>query len=164
MKTIISALALLLSGAAAVSAAVEVQWENPEKFTDATYRDMNTDKQRQIVLKEIQGYIETFAGQQIPEGYTLSLNVTDVDLEGDFEPARSPTMNDIRIVRTIYAPAMTFSYELRDEAGEVVKHGEARIRHNMLGGHTTLSSVHQYPYTREMLRDWFADTFRDLRS
>ncbi len=118
-------IACAFTSAAALSATnVVIDWHQPDQYTDLgthfhDHTNLNTFK------KELEPYVVRIANDHLPDGTTLELTITDVDLAGEFEPWRPET--DVRIVRTVYPPRMSLQYSVFDVRGELVDSGEADI-------------------------------------
>ena len=110
-----------------VAGEVVVIFQNPDEYRDIDYYFAGNKKGQRVYLPEIKEYIEKYGAKQLPEGFVLTLTFTDIDLAGEHEPWRGLLSNDIRIVRSIYPPRMTFSYELVDGDGKVLQAGEERL-------------------------------------
>ena len=48
----------------------------------------------------------------MPAGLALEIQVTNIDLAGEFEPWRGPQFDRIRIMRDIYAPRFELTFRL----------------------------------------------------
>ena len=149
------------------AANVDVQFSHPEKFTDVKENAMDTENERggANYLPLIRAHVQEQAGALLPAGQKLTVTFTDIDLAGDFEPWRGGQFNDIRIVKDIYLPRLTFSFTLTDGAGKVLKQGERKLVD--LAFQTRISSA--FPndplrYEKDMLTDWIRSEFRGARS
>jgi hypothetical protein len=107
---------------------VDVVYVSPEKFTDVrdSYNDDN-EKIRDEYLDLLRSHIESHAKYYIPAGQHLALRITDVDMAGDFEPARGPNFSDIRIIKDIYPPRIKLEFTLTGADGKVLKQGARDI-------------------------------------
>jgi Protein of unknown function (DUF3016) len=142
-----SALALLaLSAAAGTLAAgkVDLKWVEPEKFSDVGFGTA----ERQTTLQALAEHIERL-GHRLPDGQTLKIEVTDVDLAGD---TRFHSGRDVRVLRgRADWPSMQLRYALQAD-GRELKSGQARLadmnylfntRHDAFG------------YEKRMIDNWF---------
>ncbi len=119
-------LALQPPGARTVARA-EVLFLEPEKFTDV--RDnMTGDYKRTTYLDQLRDYLLEQAKYFVPDGHTLKVTFTDIDMAGDFEPWRGPQFSDIRIVKDLYPPTIKLTFRLVDADGKVVKEGTRELR------------------------------------
>ncbi len=102
----------------------DVVYVSPEKFTDVrdSYNSDN-EKIRNEYLDLLRSHIESYARYYIPAGQHLALRITDVDMAGDFEPARGPNFSDIRIIKDIYPPRIKLEFTLTGADGKILKQG-----------------------------------------
>jgi len=181
MKTVIRSAVVALvvaagpSGGAAEPAAspgpdtspVTVIFEHPEKFADLKdgMTDFENERGRERFLPFIREYLEQRAGKILPAGQKLTVTFTDIDLAGDFEPWHGAAFHDIRIVKHMYVPRMTFSYTLTDAAGQVLKQGERRL---IDGGFqlriTSGADFDSLRYEKAMLYDWLRKDIQPRKS
>jgi hypothetical protein len=84
MKTasLVAALGLLAAGAVHAAGTVQVVFVEPERFTDVRDR-AHTSKTHLATLERV--LVET-AQPHVPDGATLKIEVTDVDLAGEVRP------------------------------------------------------------------------------
>ena len=153
MRTRWIALGLLVVAAAA-QADVQVNFVNPDKFTDI--KDNNGFRQMDV-LKNIEEHLVEQAGKYLP-GRDVRINVTDVDLAGEVEPF-GRRMQWLRVMRTVTLPSIALNYEVL-EAGKVVQHGETRLRDmNYQDGFNNYFSNDALRYEKRMIDRWFKDQF-----
>lgn len=159
--TLIGIAGLLLAPAA--SARLTVEWVEPERFTDFKMYGSNDAKGRAFITSELEKHLEREVERFLPEGYSLEVRFTDVDLAGDYEPWRGHRFHDVRIIRSIYRPKMNFSFVVTDGAGAVVKEDEV-----VLVDMNFLNRLHpgfrsdSFVYEKSMLTDWARSTLRGL--
>ncbi len=143
MKTAFCFVRLALLGAFAASAlsaatpetsapaasAVTVTFDHPEKYTDLkdSWSDNDNERGRDHYLPLFREYFEKTLARRLPAGQQLAVTFSDIDLAGDFEPARGPQFDDIRIVKDLYVPRLTFTFKLTDASGNVIKSGERKL-------------------------------------
>ena len=99
---------------------VEVVFENPEEYRDIDYGDGQTTRGIKIHIPRLEKHIKKQAERYLKEGQSLSMTITDIDLAGEYEPWRSIDFDDVRIVKAIYPPRVSFSYELKDNEGNIL--------------------------------------------
>jgi len=152
---------LSAAGPAPASDRVTVLFDHPEKYTDL--RDGATDTEnergRGRYLPFLKEHLEQRAGKLVPAGQKLTVTFTDLDLAGDYEPWRGIDFHDVRIVRDLYVPRMTFSFTLTDASGQVVKEGERKLLDGAFQMRLTGSSSDFLRYEKEMLNDWLRKEF-----
>lgn len=108
-------------------ARANVEFFEPQKFTDVRDSYMG-DFDRTTYLEQIRDHLLEKAKYHVPEGHTLSVTFTDIDMAGDFEPWLGPRWSDVRIVKDIYPPRLDLAFRLTDAEGNVVKQGRRELR------------------------------------
>lgn len=171
MKTALrlACLALLGSATAAVAATpapapaapgpVTVVFDQPEKYVDVrdNWADNDNERGRERYLPPLKEHLEKAAARRLAPGQQLAVTFTDIDLAGDFEPWRGLQFQDIRVVKEIYIPRLTFSYKVTDASGAVVKSGEKKLLD--MGFQMRITSGFRddpLRYEKAMLDDWLA--------
>ncbi|QXD24939.1 DUF3016 domain-containing protein [Opitutia bacterium ISCC 51] len=154
MKTLTLLILSSLIAAGAASAQVEVTFQEPEQFRDIDYGDGNTRRGIKVHIPILEKHIIKFGKRFLKEGQTLTMTVTDVDLAGDYEPWLSPDFDDIRIVKDIYPPRISFSYELKDAEGKVLKSGEENLVDMNFQYRMRVRTHDELFYDKEMITDW----------
>ena len=132
---------------------VEVSYVEPEKFSDIGFGTVD----RERVLGEMTSLLKAL-GAKLPDGQTLKLEITNINLAGELKPAAG---RELRIVtgRTDW-PEVSLRYTLR-AGNDTLKSGEAKVydlayfeRVNFVDRVGT-----NLPFERQMMRKWFAETF-----
>ena len=162
MKTLAFLILSTLFIVSTLSATVEVIFENPEEYRDIDYGDGNTRRGIKVHLPILEKHILKQGKRFLKEGQTLSMTITDVDLAGEYEPWRSPDFDDIRIVKDIYPPRISFSFELKDSEGTVLKSGEEKLVDMSFQYRVRISSYDDLFYDKEMITDWMRLMIRNL--
>ena len=139
-----------------VAADVTVKFVEPDAYTDAgRYGDDVAHN-----LDTLERYFTHIGNQCLGQGQSLDLRVLDVDLAGRFEWWR-PAGYDVRIMRDITWPRMVVTYVWRDDAGQVLGEGQARIIDQSYLSRAAYARIDtdELPYEKAMLRDWLGKTF-----
>jgi hypothetical protein len=148
--------------AAAVPAGprIEVNYVNPEKFTDFTDTASGSERGAEAYRALFKEYLETEAVRFVPQGMRLALAITDVDMAGDFEPWRGSQFSDIRIVKDLYPPRINFTYKITDASGAVVREGEEKVRdmNFQMSGLTSMAND-SLRYEKALMDDWLRAQF-----
>jgi hypothetical protein len=150
-RTVVFGLTTLSLGvlASVAQAQAEVNFIKPENFSDIGR--MSVD--RENAMKQLADHFKALAARELP-GKQLKIDVTDVDLAGEIEPR---ARDQIRILRTVTIPRMSFSYTL-SENGQVLKSGKADIKdmdyQNSLGNR--YFDTEPLRYEKKMIDDWMA--------
>ncbi|GLX82898.1 DUF3016 domain-containing protein [Thalassotalea eurytherma] len=166
MKKLVTALfatIAIASSGSVFAGTSEITWTNPEKYTDM--RPANETKKgfQQRTFRNLEKHVTKLASD-LPEGYTLKMDVTDVNLAGEVQ-MRSTQM--IRVVDRVFIPSMKFSYQLVDASGAVVKE-EAEVKlkdmNFMDSSAANRYRSQSFSYEKVMLDKWFNAAFSDYKS
>jgi hypothetical protein len=92
------------------------------------------------------------------------MNVTNLDLAGDVLPASfaglGQSMSDVRVVKPIYIPRMSFSYQLLSSDGTVLQEKEVKLKDmSFSNSHNRFFSSDALRYEKNMIADWFEGEF-----
>lgn len=143
---------LLLAIAPALAAAspVEVEFVQPDKFTDAG-REFGAERERN--LEALREHLVAQGARRLAPGDTLRVSFTDVDLAGSLEP-RQRFSNEVRIVRDVYPPRFELDFRIARADGSVVKEG-----HRSLSDPGFLWGINRYGsdtmrYEKALLDGW----------
>lgn len=132
---------------------VEVTYVEPEKFMDIGFGSVD----RQSVLSDMTAVLKQL-GEKLPDGQTLKLEVTNINLAGELRPGAG---RELRVMtgRADW-PEINLRYTLQ-AGSQTIKSGEAKIYD--IGYQTNATFVDRIgtnlPYERHMLRKWFAANF-----
>ena len=151
------ALALAFPPPAAADPAVRVEviYVDPQKFTDVPERlwPARPDSAREFYLAEIRRYIERRAGEQLADGDTFRVTITDVELAGDYE-ARRPSVTNVRIIREVNPARIDLSFRLARADGTVRAEGERRLRNTGYPVGVGIDPADPLRYEKVLLDDW----------
>lgn len=160
-------LALLsLFSVTAWAGTAEITWHEPE-----TYRDIRAGSEIQSrfetrIFDEFEEYFN-YIVERLPEGYTLQLKVTDLDLAGEvIFNTDFGRMQMLRVVKSNDFPRIEFSYQLLNEKGVQVKAGEERLRGRELPGQGRIARKARshnsfLDYEKAMIDRWFYFRFEE---
>ncbi|WP_026376313.1 DUF3016 domain-containing protein [Aestuariibacter salexigens] len=164
---------VLLSGAAfadnhASHPKLDINWENPKEYSDVRPSNESRSRFRDRTLASLEKYIGELSND-LPDGFQLKMNVTDIDLAGQVWPASFVGLGnggtDVRMIKRIDIPRMDFSYELVDANGKVVKSEQVDLKDmSFQDRFNPLFDDDPYRYEKNMLREWFKKTFADMVS
>merc|ERR1711916_359702 len=133
---------------------VEITWEDPKSYTDVRPSNESRVRFRNRVMRELGEYFEELA-ESLSEGQQLSINVTNVDLAGHVWPTFGGGAVDIRIIRDLDIPRMTFSYSL-SENNEVIKTADVSLKDMaFMNRATNIRHNDALRYEKVMLKRWF---------
>ncbi len=143
-----------------------VIFDHPENFTDIKDGYVPSDKGRDAILSRIREFLVSRADLLLPEGYRMTVTFSDIDLAGDYEPWHGARWEDVRIIKSVYPPALRFTYSVADPSGKVVKEGSEDLRDlafqmRLLSPYD--SSIDNLAYEKDILNDWARSTLRGLK-
>lgn len=137
---------------------VKVNFSAPERYIDAGLYSEYGAKSRAATMDALRGHFEHLGKKYLPAGRTLEIDVTDIDLAGEYEPWRIDA-HDVRFMRDATPPRISLRYTLR-QPGAPDATGEDVVRDldylNRLGRQTSNDTLF---YEKEMLDDWFRSRF-----
>lgn len=152
----------------ALAATVEVNWQEPEKFTDieASYMDPG-DQFVELYFSRLERHFQRLATMHLPSDYTLEIDVVDVDRAGRVEVRPSSERDRTRVVMGNEVPEMVLSYRLLNSAGDLVSSADSmRIKGSVL----RTEGRSRFPFLNRndrgaigpearMINLWFLETF-----
>ena len=149
-----------------VDGRVTVIFSHPEKYTDIrdSQSDFENERGRERYLPAIQEYLEQEAGRRLPAGQKLTVTFSDIDLAGDFEPWHGIQFSDIRIIKDLYVPRLTFTFNITDASGTVLREGERKLVE--LGFQMRITTGFRddpLRYEKAMLSDWLRDELKPAK-
>lgn len=133
---------------------VEVQYLEPEQFSDIGRSVI----EREQVMAELTRYIDRQLAPQLAAGQTLRIAFTDIDLAGE---QRFGRLHDIRVLRGgADWPRLALNYTLLD-GSRTVRQGSVKLSDPsyMFSGTRALEST-SLGYEKRLLARWFDETFR----
>jgi len=144
---------LFLLGIPAAFGLVEVELQNVEHYHDIEFEG-HEDPAR--FSSEMREYLKKAVDKHLPEGFTLSVTFTQVDLAGEYEPWRGTDYHTIRIMKSIYPPRLEFNYQLYAKDGSLIEEGDARLTDlNYLTKANPVQEKNEVLYyEKELLKRW----------
>ncbi|WP_088330159.1 DUF3016 domain-containing protein [Lacimicrobium sp. SS2-24] len=170
MKSVLAMIVITtmsMSATAYAKAEVEINWHEPENFIDIRAANESRSKFRERTIKQLQDYIIELA-ESLPDGYKLDMTVKDLDLAGQVWPGSFVGLNsasDVRLIKRIDIPRMAFAYQLTDADGKtLLSEDEVKLKDmTFQDRHNPFFDSEPLRYEKNMLRDWFSDTFSEYR-
>jgi hypothetical protein len=164
MKTYIQSFAGMLALAISVSSiaaslpndiVVDIDFGSPSGYTDIEIDGFSGEREQAVILDLIRVEFEENASKYLPNGYTLRIQVRDIDLAGYHEPLYSG-YDDIRIMRSVYPPRLEFSYTVLDDEQIIIEQGDpSLIDLNYLWKMALPSQRNDTAfYVKSLLKDW----------
>lgn len=160
---IISAVTFGLSTHTFAQAEVEIVWDKPEKYRDVKPSNESRKKFREATFERLDKYLNKLA-TALPDDKKLLMQVSDLDLAGQVWPASFVGMghssSDVRVIKDIDIPRMTFSYQLLDKSGQVVQQASVNLKDMaFLNRSNHLFKSEPLRYEKNMLKNWFEQEF-----
>ena len=151
---LLTLLIALVMSSAALAGEVKVTWQDPDRYTDIREGHELRDSFRESLFEEM---ASVFAGmaRQLPENCLLEVTVTDVDLAGEVNGIYGLRWQDVRVVRSIYWPRISFSYLLKDASQGLLLQGKEEISDMAFLFHAQRFARTRFVYEERMLIDWF---------
>lgn len=151
----VALLASLLFGLQAAHAGtVTVEFLHPDSYTDV---HVDGDVKVQVLQPLAEGLKRL--GQQLPADQILAIQISDIDLAGDWRPQPRAGF-EFRVMTSASWPRITLHYELKDSAGRDIQTGDSEIKDmSYQDGALTQPDSAPLRYEQKMLRDWFSRTF-----
>lgn len=145
---------------------VTLQFVDSKNFTDIELGYLSHERDAKKVMKSISEAFQKAADRYLPSGYTLDIQVTNIDLAGDRSPLTS-TFGDIRVYRDLYPPRIHFSYAVYDAQEKLVSSGQ--VKKTDLSYLQTLRGVgnrsdEKAPYVAELVRGWASKSLQELQT
>jgi hypothetical protein len=141
---------------------VAVNWTDPAQFSEIRFTRDRFDATRGDWVRKLALHLQKRAGRQLPDGERMEVQITDIDLAGEYEPERTFNFNSARVLRDIYPPRIELKFTRFDEQGQVIAEGERKLR--------DLSYLHNIPlanrndslrYEKRLLDDWLRKELRE---
>jgi hypothetical protein len=131
---------------------VTVKFHEADNFTDV--RESFGGNASQQYLDILSQHLQRKASALLPPGQKLTVTFTDIDLAGDFLPMKS-SMQDIRVIKDIYMPRMSLSFQITDADGNVIKEGARRLTDlNFMNNLGLIGRNQPLYYDKALLDDW----------
>lgn len=144
---------ILVAGLPVQAGTVQVSFAGADRYADTGRHTMD----REQTLRTLEAHFTALA-TRLPEGRTLQITVTDVDLAGELDWRRAT--HDLRVLRgRADWPQIRLSYALR-EGEKTLDAGEAHLSdasYLMFSGNLDRRAA--LPYEKRMIDRWFQDTF-----
>ena len=147
---------LLVTSLQGFAATSEVKWTNPDDYRDIRPGESHRKHFRDRTFNTLEKHFSQLA-EKLPEGQTLKIDVSNVDLAGDVNYGG---LKRFRIIKEIYFPKMSFSYQVVDMKNFEISAGEVDLKDMSFMRNTGLRYRNKsLGYEMKMLDDWFKDTF-----
>lgn len=160
---IIFAVTFGLSSQVAAQSKVEIEWDKPEKFRDVRASNESRKRFRDSTFERIDEYMNELA-LTLPDNKKLLMKVTDLDLAGQVLPASFIGLghggSDVRVIKNIDIPRISFSYQLLDSSGQVLQTAAVKLKDmSFLDRNNHFFRNEVLRYEKNMLKRWFDEEF-----
>jgi len=141
---------------------VSVRWTDPAQFSEVRFSGNRFESQRGDWVQALAEHFRESTARQLPPGDRLDITITDIKRAGQFEPWHGPRSQDIRIVKDIYPPRISFRYVWTGANGQVIDQGERRlVDAGFLTSTLPFNDTDQLRYEKQMIDSWSRRQFRD---
>jgi len=139
---------------------VDVEWRDPTQMTEyQRSRGYAAKRDAVAAVQTLAKHLDKKAEALLPEGQTLSVFLSDVDLAGEYEPWGGFRKDHVRIIRNIYPPRIELAYQLRDAQGAVLREGSAELRDPAFETGGSPSGNESLRYEKRMIDQWLRQEF-----
>jgi len=105
---------------------LQIRYDHPERFTDFRLQGQSEIETSRIFADAISGRLFKDLAKGLPETH-LTMEFTDIDLAGRYEPWRGPRFFDIRFYRDFTPLRLDFRYTLTDARGKTLASGTKQV-------------------------------------
>lgn len=138
--------------------AVTVAFMHPETYPDIDLNGGYGTNSEQATLKEIARFLERLGTRYLPPGQVLSIEVTNIDLAGQYQPWRKLAY-DVRVMRDLYPPRIRLHYRLTQSGQILSDREELVVDVNYLANPSVRFVQAPLRYEKVMLESWFRARF-----
>ena len=140
---------------------VSVQWTDPNQFTEIRSSGNRFQAQQGNWVQDLAGYFRDSVARRLPPGDRMQITITDIKRAGQYEPWHGPRSDDIRIVKDLYPPRLSFNYAWTDSSGKVIDQGEQRLIDTaFLVNDSRIGNSDPLRYEKRMIDEWTRKQFR----
>lgn len=152
------------------AANVEIIWLTPEEYSDVRpsnesrrgFRERTTQQLSRFIDRELASF-----NQQNGTSYRLQMTIRDLDLAGQVWPASfiglGNGINDVRIVKRLYIPRMTFDFTLSDEQTTHRSEMKYEVKDmNFMQGINRYFRSDSLRYEKHMVAEWLNELLTDV--
>ncbi|GIU23649.1 DUF3016 domain-containing protein [Shewanella schlegeliana] len=132
---------------------VKVEWQDPDSFRDIRSSGDIQSRFEKRTFDQLTKNLNKEASKILKPDQKLEMVVTDLDLAGDVRPTFGATTHDMRIVKDIYPPRITFSYKVIEGDKVIIAGDEKLIDMNFMYSVNKMNDK-TYRYENAMLTSW----------
>ncbi|WP_434927241.1 DUF3016 domain-containing protein [Shewanella sp. HL-SH2] len=136
---------------------VKVEWLEPDNYNDIMASNELQSRFENRFFETITKNINKQAEKTLKPNQKLEMQVSNVDLAGDMRPTFGATTGDLRVVKELYPPKMTFTYQILEDNKVIISGDEKLTDMSFL---SRISRINERPFSAEttMLNDWLKRT------
>ncbi|MDF0731795.1 DUF3016 domain-containing protein [Pseudomonas entomophila] len=141
------------------TAQVEVRFDHPERFRDASLNSPGYERGADgDVIKALTTHLQKLGQRYLQPGQQLRIDIRDIDLAGRYEPWHREAY-DVRFMREITWPTIDLTYTL-SQPGRPDQQAEERVSDKMYLSRPGRQASNDRLYAEKaMLGDWFRQRF-----
>lgn len=132
-----------------------VTWQSPEKYSDILPSIENKHTFKDEIFKIFEAHFQKLSAQ-LPEGQTLYINVTNLDLAGAVSFANS---HKIRVVDNATPPRIEFKFQVIDSKNIVLVSRAVYLWPKHFKFQRSLKVNKPYYHELDLITHWFENTF-----
>lgn len=159
-KPILSFVTSLILASGAHAGEAKLTWHEPDQYTDIREGFESRDSFREKLFSDFESIFADLA-KGLPDGTLLEVTVTDLDLAGEVSLRHHFAWRDIRVLKDIYFPRMSFHYILRDRDQRVLQSGSEDLKDLGFLSSWGRFGMTRFSFEERMLRNWFRKMQRD---
>jgi len=149
-------LMIVMFSTSAQAGKVEVNWHEPDEYTDIRSTNGGSKAFRKNVFKQLEKHWQKMAEEKLPTDMTLKVKVTNLNLAGDVRYSFSMG-HQIRLVKSLYWPSIEFEYTLM-QGDKVITTDKAKLKDmSFMDRANALKRSSSYYYDKRIITDWFVD-------
>lgn len=137
---------------------LEIAFDDVEEFEDFTLHENQSASDAEIIFgRELKLYWKRRMSALLPEGWTLKLHFTDIDMAGQMQPMRTPSNEWTRVYTDYFPPRLMFNYTILNAEGGEVDAGHEQLidkLHDFGGSGKMAREEFVFAYEMETLRKW----------
>lgn len=128
-----------------------VEFVQPERFSDIKLRDTPPERAREVLLPDLEAFIQKQAQRYLSAGHQLTMRITDIDDAGWIWPVGASPK---RTVRPSQPARIDFEYSLVDASGNSLSQGKQTLTDLPWDRSKIPFDQEDLPLIKQMLRDW----------
>ncbi|MEI8667100.1 DUF3016 domain-containing protein [Pseudoalteromonas sp. B131b] len=131
-----------------------VKWHDFNDYRDVRALNQARGSYHKHIASSFEKHMAKLA-EQLPKGYKLNVEFTDLDLAGD---VRYGGMDEIRVVKPIYFPRIKLNYSLTDKDGNVLNKGsDVELKDMGFMDKIKMGREESFYYEKRLLTQWFGE-------